>query len=303
MRWLSQLWGLKSDIFLAAIKGDVLISMPLFNRYYQAVLALGLLSLFPVIVRIFATTHGEGGLAMMNYALRLVELPMGVVIGVFSIVLFPRLVTFYKERDESQFTYFLTKGLFWAVIIAVSIVGVMVMNANAVISLAYDWGVMAKNDLAHISLLLTISVLSLPLQAITAMLISAFNAQNDTRTPVIIGVAGVIILLICCWQGGAVYGLTGVVAAFVLAHLFMAISLLFVLKFSKKHDKFDIGIDLLRFCFPVVMAFVISISGGYLANQLSINNVVELVFGLCSVVVSLIVVDKSFPKYRLHHYW
>jgi murein biosynthesis integral membrane protein MurJ len=303
MRWLSQLWALKNDIFLTEIKGNILLSMPLFSRYYQAVLALGLLSLFPVIVRIFATKHGEGGLAMVNYAIRLVELPMGVVIGVFSIVLFPRLVAYYKERDESKFTHFLTKGLFWAVISAVSIMGVMIINSNGIISLAYGWGAMTKNNLSEISLLLMMSVLSLPLQAITAMLISAFNAQNDTKTPVIIGISGVIFLLLCCWQGGAVYGLKGVVIAFVLAHLFMAISLLLVFRFNKKNDRFDIRLDLMRFFFPAFIAFVVATGGGYLATQLSLNNIVELALGLCSIVISFIVVDRIFPQYRLHHYW
>ena len=303
VRWWSQLWALKNDIVLDKIWSKVLVSRILFQRYYQAVIALGLLSLFPVIVRVFSTTQGEGSLAMANYALRLVELPMGVIVGVFSVVLFPHLVGFYKDKNETEFSAVLTKGLFWAVACAVSIMSVIIINSETIVALVYGWGEMSENNLSNIALLLMVSVLSLPFQATTIMLISAFNAQNDTKTPIKLGFFAVSFLLFSCWYGGETLGLKGIVLAFVLSHLFMFIGLLLTFKLSKKNDRFDIDLGITGFILPVIIAFIISMAGSYSVTLLNISEFIQLVLGLCFVVISWLSVDKLFPRYRLHHFW
>ena len=303
MRWWSQLWALKNDVVLDKIWSKVLVSRILFQRYYQAVIALGLLSLFPVLVRIFSTTQGEGSLAMTNYALRLVELPMGVIIGVFSVVLFPHLVGFYKDKNETEFAITLIKGLFWAVTSAVSIMSVIIINSTTIVELVYGWGEMSENNLSNIALLLTVSVLSLPFQAITIMLISAFNAQNDTKTPIKLGFFSVTFLFFACWYSGETFGLQGIISAFVVSHLFMFIGLLLSFKFSKNNSRFEVDLGLTEFILPVVIAFVISMAGSYLVTLLNINAFIQLVLGLFFIVVSWLSVDKLFPRYRLHHYW
>ena len=56
------------------------------SRYLIGLSCLGVISLFPIYLRTVVSGNGDGFLTLFNYAFKLIELPQGVILSVFSIV-------------------------------------------------------------------------------------------------------------------------------------------------------------------------------------------------------------------------
>ena len=111
LRWLSQLCLIQSKATLKDCLTKMLLTNAVFVCYLQAIIGIGLISMFPVVGRSFASFAGEGSISMMNYAWRLSELPLGMVVSVLSIVLLPKLSEMHASNDDIGFSSALRSGL------------------------------------------------------------------------------------------------------------------------------------------------------------------------------------------------
>ena len=115
LRWGSQLLALSNKIHWFQFDKEFRLNWNLLRRYGQAILAIGLTTLLPVVGRAFASYSGEGGIAAFNYAWKLIELPVGLVLASFSIVLFPRMSSLAAEAREADIEALFKSGVFWSV--------------------------------------------------------------------------------------------------------------------------------------------------------------------------------------------
>ncbi|MDQ7059366.1 MAG: lipid II flippase MurJ [Ghiorsea sp.] len=230
-RWLSQLWVMRSELQFHDSFSSMLIHKDLLVRYGQAVVAMGLFTLFPVVARSFASFSGEGGVAMMNYAWRLVELPLGLVITVLAVVLFPKLAELHAQRDEDGFDRQLHEGLAWSLLLAAAIMGPILAAPEVFVSVVYGWGDnIASEKMDTISMLLQVGIVSLPFQAVLAMCVAAFNARKRTKVPMMISFVGFVLLIPICWLAEVYFALFGAVSAIVACYIAVSGVLLFVLR-------------------------------------------------------------------------
>ncbi len=233
LRYASQLWVMRNSINFTGCFTESYIGKGLLYRYGQAVLAVGALSLFPVVARSFASFSGEGGVAMMNYAWRLVELPLGVVITVLSVVLFPKLSEKHANKDIEGFNRVLKEGLFWSLLMAMAIMGPIIASPETFVNVVYSWGDSIPTEkISSISMLLKIGIMILPFQAVIAMCVAAFNAQKNTKFPMKVNMIGFVLLVPLCWWAQEHFGLLGVVSAVAIGYAGISISLLYALRVS-----------------------------------------------------------------------
>ena len=116
IRWLSQFLITGLGFEWKYLMSNWLIDGALFKRYVEILGAGGILLVLPTLIRAFASYYDSGSLATVNYSLKLVALPLGVCITVFSIVLLPTLSslfanpgTYYRgERLAKQATGLVT---------------------------------------------------------------------------------------------------------------------------------------------------------------------------------------------------
>ena len=79
------------------IFSPLLVDREVIRDYSRALLGGAALMLIPSLARIFATNAGEGALSIFNYALRLIEFPLGMSALVLVAFVYPRLADACKK--------------------------------------------------------------------------------------------------------------------------------------------------------------------------------------------------------------
>lgn len=201
IRWLSQLAGAKVLPFSFSMFRQLLLTCSLLRRYCYAVLTGGVIFVLPVMVKALASNVGEGELSLVNYALKLVDLPLGVVLTVFSIVFFPKLALDYANDSTLSFEITLCRVLLAVIAVSIAIFVPLFEFSRLVVDFVYNWGGLDSYALAKIDRFFSIAIFTLPLQGVSMLLITAFSARQDTLTPLLISSA--------CISGFALYAYSG----------------------------------------------------------------------------------------------
>ncbi len=231
LRWVSQLarlprrpWGWR------ALRWS-LIDRPLLLRYLQALGAGGLITLLPVIARAFGSQSGEGNLALLNYALKLVEFPLGVAITVLAVAIYPTLSQAHARGEDAEPA--LCSALRWVLVLALAMWVSLFSFRELFAQLTFGWGRMTPEAVETLAGLFGLGLLSLPLQGLSSLMLAAFNARHDTVTPLRVNAWVVLLFLPASWVAQRLGGLDGVVWAMVAAYL--AIMLAQALLLQRRH--------------------------------------------------------------------
>ncbi len=149
-----------------------------------------------VIDRRLATQTGAGNLSAMQYAVKIVQLPLGLISTALGVAILPTLSRHALEPGLEQYKAVLSRGLkfVFALIIPMT-VAVLALN-NQILAVVYQHGQYTAQDRHVAALALYIYAPQLPFAAVDYLLISAFYALKNTLTPAILGVVGVCTYLV-----------------------------------------------------------------------------------------------------------
>ncbi len=291
VRWWSQLWVMRHDICWAGNCTRFALTKELFHRYWQAVVAVGALSLYPIVARSFASFAGEGSVAMMNYAWRLVEFPLGLVVTVLSVVLFPRLSELNVVKDSSGFVNTLRTGLTWSLLLAMTILGPVLAAPEIFVELTFGWGGnISLDEIDMIAQLLRVGIVILPFQAVIAMSVAALNARKNTRTPMIVSLIGFVLLLPLCGLLQTSFSIKGVIVAVLLCYILVGGILI--------HTLWRMNKDLLRFSMLAtpLLAGVFSYACSHLVLSFDFSLIVSIFLLVFVMVLTIFIVGGLFYK-------
>ncbi|MBX3096507.1 MAG: hypothetical protein KF812_06555 [Fimbriimonadaceae bacterium] len=189
-------------------------------RYSQA-LAVGVLVFFlPQIAKSAASWSGTGAYSIMHYATKLIELPLGTVLTVLGVVLFPRLArAFGTEGQSEQGSTLARSALRITLVLALAVAIPLAAAAPDFAAVLFGYGKMTPQDVYEIGRVTQGLAVGLVAQACLALLTSVANARRDMRTPLLSGVVGItvgVIVTATLYAGGALAAIaSGYSAAFV----------------------------------------------------------------------------------------
>jgi putative peptidoglycan lipid II flippase len=162
--------------------------LPIFLGLLVSTLAL-------VIDRNFASALGDGALAAMRYATQIQQMALGLVAAAIALATLPALASAAAAGDEPLFRRTLLAGLrLITLLIVPATLGLLVL-AEPVVVLLFRHGATTNEGAALIELALVGYLLGLPFAAIDQLLIFAYYARKNTRTPVLVGIVAVVINL------------------------------------------------------------------------------------------------------------
>ena len=213
LRWGSQLICMGARGMQWTRPKHLRISRELWTRYLQALAAGGLLVALPVIARALSSLAGPGGFASLNYSIKLIELPMGVCLGVLASVLFPKLSEFFAQDRSDEGERLTVDGILWIFIIAYTVVLVFICFGQPLTRLAFQWGAMPEEGIRNIVLLVTVGITALPAQGILLIMTVLANAKRDTKLPFYCNGVGVIVFVPLAWFLFQMNGLMGIMMA------------------------------------------------------------------------------------------
>ena len=177
-----------------------------------------------------ASTLGSAALAANAYALQLMMLPHGLIALSMATVLFPEMARQYASGDHATFRATALGGVRSVLFLALPASAVIGVLALPVLRALFQRGAFDAASAALTTGALSAYALGLAGFAAAEVVVRAFFAMQDTRTPVIVGVLAVALNISLGWsflQLGM--GLGGLGLAFSLANLFEATLLLALL--------------------------------------------------------------------------
>lgn len=151
-----------------------------------------------LIDRNLALRLPPGSLSSMEYATRVIQFPLGIVGLAVSFAILPTLAGFADASQASRDGYrdALAFGLKLVLLLMLPILAGVLALHTPLVALLFERNRFAPEDTARTAAILTGYAPMLPLTAVDYLLINAFYARQNARTPVIVGAACVGIYLV-----------------------------------------------------------------------------------------------------------
>jgi putative peptidoglycan lipid II flippase len=151
-----------------------------------------------LIDRTLASHLAAGSITLMEFATRIIQVPLGVVGLAVSFAVLPTLARFSTGSEASVEDYraALLFGLKVVLLLMLPIFAVLAALAQPLITILFERGAFQADDTIRTTAIFLAYSPQLPLTGIDSLLINAFYARQNARTPVVVGVICVVIYLV-----------------------------------------------------------------------------------------------------------
>ena len=212
LRWLSQWLALSGSLRRlddprvgpASWRGlffPWLLDGALMRSFAAGLASASLLVLVPVLIRACASWLGSGQLAAFNYAIKLVELPLGILITTLATVAYPRLSECHAQGDEAGFRKLLADSLRRSLVISFAVLLCGWQFGDALVSLLLGHGRLGRQEQDQVSQLMQLALLSVPGVGVVSLLSAALNASQRAGTVLRCTLWALLALPLLCLPG------------------------------------------------------------------------------------------------------
>ncbi|MBK9712181.1 MAG: murein biosynthesis integral membrane protein MurJ [Kouleothrix sp.] len=184
-----------------------------------------------IAIASFASLLGSGAVAANGYALQLMLLPHGLIALSLGTVIFPRLSRHFAAGDSAALRAEALAAVRSVLFFALPAAALLAVLRLPVLRLLYQRGEFDAGSAALTAQALGFYALGLAAFAAAEILVRAFYAMRDTRTPVYVGVGAVALNITLAWLLLRVRRDLGMPAlAFSIANTLEAFALLWLLR-------------------------------------------------------------------------
>lgn len=141
---------------------------------------------------VFASLVGEGAVSALFYADRVVQFPIGIFSVALASVLLPALSNASSQKDDAGFRLNLISSLRFTSFIIIPISAFLGLFASEIVDLLFVRGNFGADDAAMVTIAVQAYSLGIWGSSCHTVMIRAFIAKKDTKTPVLIGLASLV---------------------------------------------------------------------------------------------------------------
>ena len=153
----------------------------------------------------------------LYFANRLIELPLGIVGTAMGTVLVPALTRAVRSDDHAAIGQAESRGFELAIGLALpATLGLMILS-HLIVQCLFQHGAFGASDTVSTASALIWLALGLPAQVLVKALSPAFFAREDTTTPLLATLVGLVIAIIFALVLNRPFGTSGIAAAIALA--------------------------------------------------------------------------------------
>ena len=151
-----------------------------------------------VLDRTLASQLLVGSITLMEFATRIIQVPLGVIGLAVSFAILPTLARFSSGSDANVESYreSLLFGLKLVLLLMLPIFTIAAALAQPLVAVLFERGAFHSEETARTTAIFLAYSPQLPLTAVDLLLINAFYARQNARTPVLVGVVCVGIYLV-----------------------------------------------------------------------------------------------------------
>ncbi len=185
-----------------------------------------------LIDRNLASRLPEGSLSSMQYATTVVQFPLGIVGLAVSFAVLPTLARFSDGSPESAAGYrdALVFGMKLLLLLMLPALAGLLVLAHPIIAVLFERRAFTPEDTAGTAAVFMAYVPQLPLTAIDYLLINAFYARQNAKTPVVVGAVCVLVYLVVALGLISPLGVVGLALANAMQNSAHAVILLVLLR-------------------------------------------------------------------------
>lgn len=176
---------------------------------------LGLLfnSVAVIVDRGLAWGAGENAVGAMRYATTLVQLTLGIVAAAISLAALPTLSRHFQQGDSTAFRQTLGRALAMVTILIFPATFALATLSDPISRLLFGYGATTEVGIGQISLALVGYLPGTLMAAYDQVLIFAFYSRQNTKLPVAIGIAAVLVYFVVAFTLVDRFGMMGLVTA------------------------------------------------------------------------------------------
>ncbi|MEB3222072.1 MAG: murein biosynthesis integral membrane protein MurJ [Candidatus Sericytochromatia bacterium] len=141
----------------------------------------------------FASALPAGSISVFDYANKLVQLPLGVLMTALLIPLFPMLTRAVVSGDGEALRARLAQGVSAISLVSMPLVALFLSAGTPIVSLVYQRGAFTAADAEATARVLGLCALGIPAYAVRDLVVRVFYALNDGRTPLLVSVASLAV--------------------------------------------------------------------------------------------------------------
>jgi putative peptidoglycan lipid II flippase len=145
-----------------------------------------------IISRSYATYYDEGMLTLLNNANRTWQLPLGIFAQSIGIAILPTLSEQFAGNNTDDFKKILYKGLRVVYILSLPTSFLMMILNNDIIRVMFKWGSFTESQVFYGGMCLLGYSVALVFASMIALMTRAFYSIQDSRTPLISGLIGIV---------------------------------------------------------------------------------------------------------------
>jgi putative peptidoglycan lipid II flippase len=177
VRLASQLVLLPSRILWLRVP-DKLVDLKLVRAFWFATSAAALALLAPIIVRAVASSLGGGAIASFNYAQKLVELPVTILVTSIATVGLSRLSGLHAKGEHTKAAASALHDARYAVLVGLTVMLFGALFADTAVDIVFMRGKLNEVALARIAGLTSIAMLGVPWTALGSIATASLNAAG-----------------------------------------------------------------------------------------------------------------------------
>lgn len=164
-----------------------------------------------VVTRLASTE--SGAVAYLDYAFRLLHLPLGLFAVAIATVTLPRLSGEAAVGNSLEFSRIHSQGLRLGLFLSLPATALLVVLNEEICAAIFQYGAFSRSDTIPTARALAMYAVGLPFFTLVRITAPAFFALKDTRSPAIISVLSVAVNVFLCFQFRERFGFVGLALA------------------------------------------------------------------------------------------
>ena len=149
--------------------------------------------------RWFATYLEEGAVAALNYANRLMQMPLGVFAQASAVALFPTLAEQAARKEMDQLRASVNFGLRGIFLLTVPSSVLMIVLATPIVRMLFQHGQFTSADAPYVGYALAMYSIGIAAWSGQAIVTRGFYAMQDTVVPVVVGTIMTFVFIPMNW--------------------------------------------------------------------------------------------------------
>jgi len=151
-----------------------------------ALLGFGVYEINIATSQLIATYLGEGAISSLQYSNRMMELPLGIFVAAISTVILPTLAEKGHARDMDGYRHNLGFALRSVLLLTILAAAFLFIMRKPMFTVLLGYGAFSQTSINLTAFAFMFHIIGLPMVGLSRVLVPAFYALEDTKTPVMV---------------------------------------------------------------------------------------------------------------------